>query len=186
MTPGGVKELLVRACESSTSVVKNVRLTFEMLETNDSQWMEKNFPGEGEVDWKEAVLIRWEYTRNGEKERLDLLSYQSFPKADQAVSLPQANHPAPFPLGGLDVWIYDGQRELVYYPTKGTGDTQTQIGRAYRLATKRGLMAEGLAPVKLIAYEADCSPTSVLNSPDARIETKTEKMGGLRQRYQIT
>ena len=40
-------------------------------------------------------------------------------------------------------------------------------------------MAKGMAPVKLIAYQSYCSPATVLNNPEARIETKMEKVDGL-------
>ncbi len=158
MAASDVKQLLLSGRESARSVFADIKVRYEKTETLHEEVLREFDPSV-----KSGTVVRENYIRKGRRERLD----------------------GEVKGGASRTWIHDGQMTLTHYPTKGTDDTATQVGRAYRQPEKLGLMARGRGPVRLLGYKPGCMPTDVLNSPKARIATAVAMRNG-RVTYEVT
>ena len=155
-----LKDLLSKSYASSLSIMKNVKITFELKARTDPNWLKQFKPNPVEY-----FSNSYEYIQKNSRERLTSYTGTS---ADEDITRPFA--------------VSDGQYILEYWPTKGTGDTKTQRGRAVKYSRDTGLfygVGVGVAPSRLFGYEHGCMPDDVLGSSELKLSTQAEIINGV-------
>jgi hypothetical protein len=139
-----IRDFLSSGYRDAACAMENVEIRYgmQLAKVDEDWWKSRGSAGPA------GPAVEYCFVRSAGKERLDVFR-------GDAMAM---------------TYVSDGHYRLGYYPTKGTGDSSTQVGRAERTADARGLIATNLGPVKSLGYKAGVLPDDILEDPESRIE----------------
>ena len=158
LDPSDLKIFLLEGYQQVFSIIGDVKVKYDLQQWTSPEFAEK-FP---EMPAGKSPPIVFQYYQKNDQERLDF----STPKSYGGTGL-------------ASFTIHDGSFTLHHWPTKGTGDSRTQRGRAYREKSNRGLIEQSEGPIRFFGYEYGILPTDVLLSPDLTLETEATRVGNM-------
>jgi hypothetical protein len=169
--PEDLRIILQEGYRTARDLLNDALVVFQQKGESDPGWLRS----QGLND-KEPVHYTLEYyLRKDGRERYAYLHYGLEPADKTTLAGAES-------AGARDTTaftVFDGQYTLMYYPTGGTYDTETQRGRALFSQSETDLLASGAGPVKFLGFAVGALPSDVLASPHLQIQTAGEQIEGL-------
>jgi hypothetical protein len=171
VNPEDLRVVLQEGYRTARDLLDDALVVFQQKEESDPQWLRSQGLNE-----KEPVHYTLEYyLRKDGCERYAYLHYGLQPSDETTIAAAESRGAQ----GSTAFAVFDGHYKLIYYPTGGTYDTETQRGRAVFSESKTDLLTGGTGPVKFLGFAVGALPDDVLASPEVKIHTQGEQIEGL-------